>query len=116
VPDPEGVLRASIFFDLRGIDGDAGLVARIREAMAEAASGSGKAVFLTALAHQAASYDVPLGFFRRFVLERRGEHRETLDIKASGLMPLTDLVRVRALHAGISVHATRDRITAPDDH
>lgn len=112
LPDPEGVLRVSIFFDLRGIDGDAALVARIREAMAEAAGGPGKAVFLTALAHQAAGYDVPLGFFRRFLLERHGEHRETLDIKASGLMPLTDLVRVRALHAGITVPATRDRITA----
>jgi CBS domain-containing protein len=112
LPDPEGVLRVSIFFDLRGIHGDRGLVARIRRAMAECASGSGKAVFLGALARQAVQYDVPLGFFRRFVLESRGEHRETLDIKASGLLPLTDLVRVRALQGGVTAPATRDRVAA----
>ena len=53
---------------------------------------------------------MPLGFFRRFVLESRGQHRETLDLKASGLMPLTDLVRVRALQAGIAVPGTQARI------
>jgi CBS domain-containing protein len=110
LPDPEGVLRVSIFFDLRGIHGDRGLVERIRAAMAECARGGGKAVFLGALARQALKYDVPLGFFRRFVLESRGEHRETLEIKAAGLLPLTDLVRVRALQGGVTVPATRERI------
>jgi CBS domain-containing protein len=110
LPDPESVLRISIFFDLRGIHGERGLVARIHDAMADCARGGGKAVFLGALARQALHYDVPLGFFRRFVLESRGEHRETLDIKASGLLPLTDLVRVRALQGGVTVPATRERI------
>src|SRR5690606_19791873 len=97
---------------LRGIDGDAALVARIREAMAECASGRGKAVFLSALARQAVQYEVPLGFFRRFVLESRGEHRETLEIKGAGLLPLTDLVRVRALEGGVTVASTRERLAA----
>ncbi|WP_202841415.1 DUF294 nucleotidyltransferase-like domain-containing protein [Luteimonas saliphila] len=112
LPDPEGVLRVSIFFDLRGIDGDAVLVSRIRTAMVDCASGRGKAVFLTALARQAVQYEVPLGFFRRFVLESRGEHRETLEIKGAGLLPLTDLVRVRALEGGVTVASTRERLTA----
>jgi CBS domain-containing protein len=112
LPDPTAVLRVSIFFDLRGIDGDAGLVARIREAMADCAGGRGRAVFLSALARQAAQYDVPLGFFRQFVLQRQGEHRDTLEIKAAGLLPLTDLVRVRALQGGVTVASTRERIAA----
>lgn len=110
VPDPEAVLRVSIFFDLRAAYGDHMLVSRIREALAGCAGGSGKAVFLSALARQALRYDVPLGFFRRFVLESKGEHRETLDIKAAGLMPLTDLVRVRALQGGVTVPGTQDRL------
>ncbi len=110
MPDPEAVLRVSIFFDLRGVCGDRGLAGHISDALGESGSGQGKAVFLSALARQAASYDVPLGFFRRFVLESKGEHRETLDIKASGLMPLTDLVRVRALEGGVTVPGTQDRI------
>ena len=110
LPDPEAVLQVSIFFDLRSAYGDDKLLARIRDAMADCTKGSGKAVFLSAMGRQAASYDVPLGFFRRFVLESKGEHKETLEIKASGLMPLTDLVRVRALQGGVTVPGTQDRL------
>jgi CBS domain-containing protein len=104
------VLQVSIFFDFRPVSGDRELAARISRALGECGSGSGKAVFLSALARQAASYDVPLGFFRRFVLESKGEHRETLEIKMAGLMPLTDLVRVRALQGGVTVPGTQDRL------
>jgi len=110
LPDPQAVLRVSIFFDLRAVFGDHLLAGRVGQALGECGSGGGKGVFIAALARQAASYDVPLGFFRRFVLAGKGEHRETLEIKASGLMPLTDLVRVRALEAGITVPGTQARI------
>ena len=110
VPEPQAVLRVSIFFDLRAVDGDHELAARISQALGECGSGRNKGVFISALARQAASYDVPLGFFRSFVLASKGEHRETLEIKASGLMPLTDLVRVRALAAGITAPGTQERI------
>jgi CBS domain-containing protein len=110
VPDPAAVLRISIFFDLRAVYGDQDLAGRVSEALAECGTGSGKGVFIAALARQAASYDVPLGFFRRFVLASKGEHRETLEIKGSGLLPLTDLVRVRALEAGLTVPGTQARI------
>jgi CBS domain-containing protein len=110
LPDPKAVLSVSIFFDLRTVTGDRALTAGIREAMGQCVAGTGKAVFLSALARQAASYDVPLGFFRRFVLESKGEHKETLEIKAAGLMPLTDLVRVRALAGGVTVPGTQERL------
>lgn len=110
VPDPQAVLRISIFFDLRAVEGDHALAARISQAMGECGSGRNKGVFISALARQAASYDVPLGFFRRFVVASQGEHRETLEIKASGLMPLTDLVRARALAAGVTAPGTQERI------
>jgi CBS domain-containing protein len=111
VPDPQAVLRISIFFDLRAIEGDQGLASRLSRAVAECGTGRNKGAFISALARQAASYDVPLGFFRRFVLASQGEHRETLEIKSSGLLPLTDLVRVRALEAGISTPGTQQRIS-----
>jgi CBS domain-containing protein len=110
LPDPEAVLRVSIFFDLRSVHGDQDLVAQILQALAESGNRRGSGIFIAALARQAAGYDVPLGFFRRFVLAGKGEHRETLDIKASGLMPLTDLVRVRALEAGVTVPGTQARL------
>ena len=110
LPDPTAVLRVSIFFDLRAVYGDLQLVAQLAQALGECGSGRHKGPFITALARQAASYDVPLGFFRRFVLAGKGEHSDTLEIKASGLMPLTDLVRVRALESGITVPGTQARI------
>lgn len=110
VPDPQAVLRISIFFDLRAVDGDHALAARVSQALGECGSGRNKGAFISALARQAASYDVPLGFFRRFVVASQGEHRETLEIKASGLMPLTDLVRARALEVGVTVPGTQERI------
>jgi CBS domain-containing protein len=110
VPDPHAILRISIFFDLRAIDGDESLAAALSRAVAECGTGRQRGAFIAALARQATSYDVPLGFFRRFVLASQGEHRERLEIKASGLMPLTDLVRVRALEAGISAPGTQMRV------
>lgn len=110
LPDPQSVLRVSIFFDLRAVHGDRPLAAQLAQALGECGSGRGKGPFISALARQAASYDVPLGFFRRFVLAGKGEHSDTLEIKASGLMPLTDLVRVRALEAGVTVPGTQARI------
>lgn len=110
VPDPAAVLRISIFFDLRAIAGDRMLAARLSQAVGECGGGRYRGPFIAALARQAASYDVPLGFFRRFVLASHGEHRETLAIKGSGLLPLTDLVRVRALEAGIALPGTQERI------
>jgi CBS domain-containing protein len=111
-PDPEGVLRVGIFFDLRAVCGDVALGRGMREALADAVTGKDKGIFLATLARHAVEYDVPLGFFRQFVLEDRGEHRETLELKASGLLPLTDLVRVRALAAGITEPSTPGRLNA----
>jgi len=110
IPDPEAVLRVSIFFDLRPVHGDHQLAGQIVHALGECGTGRDRGAFITALSRQAASYDVPLGFFRRFVLASKGEHGETLEIKAAGLMPLTDLVRARALEAGVTVPGTQARI------
>jgi CBS domain-containing protein len=115
LPDPAAVLRVSICFDLRAVHGDRQLSSRLSEALGKCASGQHKGAFITALARQASSYDVPLGFFRRFVLAGRGEHAETLEIKASGLLPLTDLVRVRALEAGFTMPGTQARLAALRD-
>lgn len=39
----------------------------------------------------------PLGFFRQFLLEGDGEHKDTFDIKGRALEPLIDSARVLAL-------------------
>jgi len=69
-------------------------------------------IFLAILARHALSYDVPLGLFRRFVVEHKGEHRDMLDLKGAGAMPLTDLLRVHALAHGIRAAGSLQRIEA----
>jgi CBS domain-containing protein len=110
-PQPEALLRASIFFDLRPVAGDAALGRALLDTLA--AIGPQDALFLGILARQSLQHEVPLGVFRRFVVERDGAHRDRLDLKRAGLLPLTEMVRVRALGAGLAATAgTRKRLAA----
>ncbi|MGC1507288.1 putative nucleotidyltransferase substrate binding domain-containing protein, partial [Ketobacter sp.] len=52
----------------------------------------------------------PLGIFRRFLVERNGDHRDEFDVKKRGVMPLVELVRLHALANGVSAVNTRERI------
>jgi CBS domain-containing protein len=98
-PDPKALLHASIFFDQRCVHGDRSLLDALQESLFDASPRHG--IFLAVLAKHALTHEVPLGLFRRFVVEHRGEHRDTLDMKKAGSLPLNDLLRVRALAAGI---------------
>jgi CBS domain-containing protein len=53
----------------------------------------------------------PLGFFRGLVLEKGGDHHETLDLKR-GIAAVVGLARVHALRAGSSALPTRARLEA----
>ena len=62
------------------------------------------------MASNALSHRPPLGFFRRFVQEHDGSQSEGLNLKHRGIVPITDLVRIRALEAGIRAANTFQRI------
>ncbi len=109
-PEPEALLTASIFFDMRAVHGDATLHARLQDFVASAAPGS--EIFLAHLAAHAARNEPPLGFFRGFVLEKHGEHRDTLDIKKGGILGIVELARVHALAVGSPAVNTLGRLEA----
>jgi CBS domain-containing protein len=97
-PDPHGVMHTTIFFDLRGLYGALPLVRALTDhlrALLDAEPG-----YLPFLMRDALDTRVPLSFFRRFVVERSGDHSGTLDLKRRGLAPVVDLARVMALDAG----------------
>src|SRR5690606_11107455 len=52
----------------------------------------------------------PLGIFRRFLVERNGEHRDEFNLKKRGVLPIVDLVRIKALSHGIAAANTRERL------
>lgn len=107
-PDPKALLHASIFFDQRCVHGDRSLFEALQESLFDASPRHG--IFLAVLAKHALTHEVPLGLFRRFVVEHRGEHRDTLDMKKAGSLPLNDLLRVRALAAGVREPGSLARI------
>ena len=109
-PVPDAVLGASIFFDMRPVHGDHSLHARLQRHVL--ATSPGSLVFLAQLTKQATRNEPPLGFFRGFVLEKAGDHKDTLDIKRGGVGAVVELARVHALSIGTPALNTQARIEA----
>lgn len=107
-PDPKSVMHCSIFFDLRCIHGKDGLVEELQ--IYACARARENHIFRRFMAANALKHRPPLGFFRRFVQESDGTHSEGLNLKHRGIVPITDLVRLRALEGGITAANTFNRI------
>lgn len=109
-PDTEALMHTSIFFDMRAVYGDKALFDRLQRSVCDAAKGN--EIFLAYLTQNALKITPPLGFFKTFVLERDGEHINTLDLKHRGVVPIIDLARIYALSVGMSLVNTSDRLQA----
>jgi CBS domain-containing protein len=107
-PEPHALLSASIFFDMRPVSGDLSLHTRLQDLVSTTAPGSG--VFLAHLAAHASRNEPPLGFFRNFVLEKHGEHRDRLDVKKGGILGIVELARVHGLAVGSRAVSTLARL------
>lgn len=93
-PDGQALLQAAIFFDFRPVVGDASLAHELRSYLSEAVANNSK--FLSFMALGATQSSPPLSFFRNFVLEKSGEHKDRFDLKARAMLPLVDSARVLA--------------------
>ncbi len=109
-PNPKSVMHSSIFFDIRCVHGESTLVDRLQEHVTKITRDN--KIFLRFMASNALSHRPPLGFFRRFVQEDDGTQSEGLNLKHRGIVPIIDLVRIRALEAGIREANTFRRIEA----
>jgi len=105
--EPEDLLQASIFFDFRLGKGEAELVDSLRQHLLD--SLGGWPGFFRHLSSNALHFRPPLGFFRNFVVESKGKHRDAFDIK-SAMMPIVDLARIYALNNGITETNTLERL------
>jgi CBS domain-containing protein len=109
-PIPDAILRSAIFFDMRAIHGDLALVEELQRQIQSSTPRSSR--FLAHLAKNAAANEPPLGFFRGFVLERAGEHKDSVDLKRGGFHAIVEIARVQALSRGLPQVNTLSRITA----
>ncbi|NJB35433.1 DUF294 nucleotidyltransferase-like domain-containing protein [Croceivirga sp. JEA036] len=99
-PGPNEMLLSIIFFDYNKVYGDVAIVQELSEHILKTIENY--PVFLTHLAGSAMANPSPRGFFRNFLVEQDGEHKNQFDIKKRALMPLIDAARVLILSHNIT--------------
>src|SRR5699024_4766400 len=106
---PEDLLYSTIYFDVRGIWGDVEQVERLRAHLLNETQENKS--FQRFLAQNALQHKPPVGgLFRDFSLAKKGEHKNTIDLKIQGLTPFVDGMRVLALAHGVAAVNTLERL------
>ncbi len=101
-PDEDKIMLCTIFFDYEKAYGDSALVEQMSESIFN--SIDRYTIFLNFLALNAIKNPPPLSFFRQFLVESSGEHKDLFDIKARAMMPLVDSARLLVLSKNIKDH------------
>jgi CBS domain-containing protein len=119
-PTPDNLLNYSMFSDLRTVYGDFTLQAALKETVLNVVKDT--PVFLAHMANNTLRFKPPINFLGGFKLEKSGANRGMLDIKMTGLFPLTEGIKVLALEAGIMEGGTNEKVAkllgrniVPDD-
>ncbi|WP_321341774.1 DUF294 nucleotidyltransferase-like domain-containing protein [uncultured Cohaesibacter sp.] len=112
-PDPMAQMLASVMFDLRPIVGDERLFAGLYQETLEKAKKN--SIFRAHMISNSLSHTPPLSFFRGFALIKKGEHKDTVDLKLNGVVPIVDLARAYALQGAITAANTRERLIQARD-
>ncbi len=107
--DEQALVLSSIGFDFRcvagALDAEPALDAAVTRARANPA-------FLRRFARVALRHEPPTGFIRGFVVESKGEHAGTLNIKDGGITIITSIARALAIAAGSPAKDTLSRLDA----
>jgi len=94
--DGDGLLRATVLFDLRFVAGERELCDRLREKIYSSVGAN------RPLQHRLAELIIdstpPLNFIGRLVVEAFGGGDEEFDLKSRGMAPLRDAARLFSLH------------------
>jgi CBS domain-containing protein len=97
-----------VFFDLRAVYGSNQLLDGLRRDVLERTRGN--SIFLALMVGNALTHQPPLGLFKGISSIRSGEHKGTIDLKHTGVVPIVDLARVYALAGGDDAVNTHDRL------
>jgi CBS domain-containing protein len=109
-PDEEAQMLASVMFDLRAIAGDPSLFEGLQEEVLRKAKAN--SIFRAHMVRNALKHQPPLSLFRGMATIRSGEHKDRIDMKLSGVVPIVDLGRLYALMGELPAANTRDRLLA----
>jgi CBS domain-containing protein len=107
-PDPKALMLTCVFFDLRLVHGRASLLDDLRrDLLAQTRSNR---IFLAFMVGNALLHRPPLSLFGGISTVRSGQHRDTIDLKHGGIVPVVDLARIYALAGGHEAVNTHDRL------
>lgn len=107
-PEPDALLNAQTFFDMRPVHGDRTLYERLQGSVIPRAPQATR--FLAYLAKQAQRFEPPLGLFRDFVTSDGTGGK--IDLKSGGIAPVVQIARLAALSKGGAQLNTNDRLKA----
>lgn len=111
-PDPMAQMLASVMFDLRPIGGQASLFRDLQHETLDMASKN--SIFVAHMISNGLKHTPPLGLLRGFTTIRSGEHKNHIDMKHNGVVPVVDLGRVYALIGQLEPVNTRARLDAAE--
>jgi len=112
-PEPMALMLTCVFFDVRVVAGRADLLESLRaEVLAHTPQAK---LFLALMVGNALKHQPPLGLFGGLSTIRSGEHKGTIDLKHTGIVPVIDLARIYALAAGHPAVNTHDRLAHAAD-
>ena len=106
--DPQALMQAAIFFDLRALFGSEALADRLKAHMLNLTAHTPR--FLRQLAEDAVSTRPPLGLLADFITHDEPAAQETIDLKRSGARLFVDTARVMALATGVAHTSTVQRL------
>lgn len=112
-PTPERLLNSNIFFDLLGVHGRVKWAEQLSSFIVRRAKRNNR--FLACMAYNAIRRTPPLGFFKDFVMEKDGRHRNSINLKRRGTAPLADLIRAHSLAIGSRSQNSFDRLDDIND-
>ena len=101
---------SSVMFDLRPIAGETAFFTDLQAEILNLASAN--SIFVAHMISTSLKHAPPLGLLRGFSIARSGEHRNQIDMKHAGVVPVVDLARVYTLIKRLHPVNTRARLIA----
>lgn len=106
-PEYGRLLSATVFLEMRSVQGNAQLCETVRKALLDEIAQ--RPNFVHALTRDAITVNPPLGIFNNLVLEKSGSDSKTFNIKRYALTLIIDLARIYGLASGCEACGTEAR-------
>lgn len=98
--DEKAILLSSIFFDFNHIYGEISMSKELTKNIFKTLKE--RSLLFSFLGKEAIASPSPLGFFKQFLVENNGDHKDSFNIKTRALMPLINAARLLTLSNNIS--------------